>query len=736
MKRDSKAFRQRFQRWKNGEKVYDNGRALPEFEDGTEDDYTYNMPTMREVVVTPNGSHIAPISSDDMLFNLEQAIDARRDKDRRDAYTLQRNMNRAQEAGAKAIGLSLATPAVAAGISTIAPIVAPALPHITVGALGGEVVNEGMKKTLGYTWGQGINQLTKGIVPEWLGDFTNPGYAASMLAKPISGMLNAGSNLASRLIQNNIPYNPTHFYRGVGKEAILDAERSGILRGKNFESPYFGLGKPEWHQGYVIEGSHGSGVDWVSADDPTKIIGSGTRGLNKPGSLPVEAFPQYNGSTQVPADGFTYWKKYPIIGWRQKQFKLPSKMPNIVRTVQDNGKIRLSLPSHTENNPRQLVLEPQGDNKFYVHIRTWDGDHLPANLTNEEKQQFPYVKFNPKLNLRKPNIRPKLANQEVRLNLGTDLGKNKITFDNQMSRDQLYNLAESKGEIYNIPNLTISANTNGLNALESEGLAARRAAADFQEFDVMPRMRQMGHPNVNDFQYTPDIGDIRLLNVPKASTKVGGWNDGFTTYLVKANKSNPLDEIAVHEFEHQQRRNMGQSLVKLSNPNTTVVQKARQLLEVVNGEPIVNYGYTPQEKEILNSAYKFSKDFLKQHPNIEQIAEIGATNRQMRYALSKRFGGIFGKELDDVIGKLDVEDIERLLEEGNSYSRSFLQSINEEISALKANSDMSHYAASKKVWDVYRPAIQRALMKVGMGAGVAYTGAKKTQRNKPLKTNK
>lgn len=65
-----------------------------------------------------------------------------------------------------------------------------------------------------------------------------------------------------------------------------------------------------------------------------------------------------------------------------------SEMSNIVRTVGDNGKIRLSLPSHTNDRPRQFVLEPQGNNKFYVHMRTWDGDHIPANLTNEEKQQL------------------------------------------------------------------------------------------------------------------------------------------------------------------------------------------------------------------------------------------------------------------------------------------------------------------------------------------------------------
>ena len=58
----------------------------------------------------------------------------------------------------------------------------------------------------------------------------------------------------------------------------------------------------------------------------------------------------------------------------------------VERTETEDGKIKLSLPSHTKENPRQLVLEPQGDNKYYVHIRIWDGDHIPGKITDEDKQ--------------------------------------------------------------------------------------------------------------------------------------------------------------------------------------------------------------------------------------------------------------------------------------------------------------------------------------------------------------
>lgn len=60
--------------------------------------------------------------------------------------------------------------------------------------------------------------------------------------------------------------------------------------------------------------------------------------------------------------------------------------PYISRVVGENGKIRLRLPGHTDTAPREIVLEPQGNNKFYVHVRTWDdvAGKVPANLTQRD----------------------------------------------------------------------------------------------------------------------------------------------------------------------------------------------------------------------------------------------------------------------------------------------------------------------------------------------------------------
>ena len=75
-------------------------------------------------------------------------------------------------------------------------------------------------------------------------------------------------------------------------------------------------------------------------------------------------------------------------GEPKKQDNTATADTDVIKTVQDNGKIRLSLPSHTDEKPRQIVLEPQGDNKYYVHIRVWDGEKIPGKISDEDKQKL------------------------------------------------------------------------------------------------------------------------------------------------------------------------------------------------------------------------------------------------------------------------------------------------------------------------------------------------------------
>lgn len=61
-------------------------------------------------------------------------------------------------------------------------------------------------------------------------------------------------------------------------------------------------------------------------------------------------------------------------------------VPTVSKVVDSNGNIRLQLSSHTSGKPREFVLEPQGNNKYYVHMRIWDGEKIPGQISNEERQ--------------------------------------------------------------------------------------------------------------------------------------------------------------------------------------------------------------------------------------------------------------------------------------------------------------------------------------------------------------
>ena len=54
------------------------------------------------------------------------------------------------------------------------------------------------------------------------------------------------------------------------------------------------------------------------------IIKPGEKNLSS-GYVPTEVFPYSNGSTQVSTEGFSYWKKHPIVGWREYKFKQGGK---------------------------------------------------------------------------------------------------------------------------------------------------------------------------------------------------------------------------------------------------------------------------------------------------------------------------------------------------------------------------------------------------------------------------
>lgn len=109
---------------------------------------------------------------------------------------------------------------------------------------------------------------------------------------------------------------------------------------------------------------------------------------------PVGEFIGFGGTSALrrPIQKFGRKTYETIRGTLQPNYALSKAMDQalessyISKEVGENGKIRLRLPSHTDKMPREIVLEPQGNNKFYVHVRTWNDieGKVPANLTPRE----------------------------------------------------------------------------------------------------------------------------------------------------------------------------------------------------------------------------------------------------------------------------------------------------------------------------------------------------------------
>ena len=61
----------------------------------------------------------------------------------------------------------------------------------------------------------------------------------------------------------------------------------------------------------------------------------------------------------------------------------------VYRFTQPDGTIRLRLPEHTAEKPREIKIDPKDGQGHNVHIRTWDDavNHVPAsNMSKEDKQ--------------------------------------------------------------------------------------------------------------------------------------------------------------------------------------------------------------------------------------------------------------------------------------------------------------------------------------------------------------
>ena len=108
---------------------------------------TYDMPMMREITVTPNGNQIGPVSSDQMLYDLQQAQQHRKLKDAKNNYILQHNMSKAQSNFAKGIFEVASAPA------SFNPVVGGALGAVYAGTAAKDIKDNGLNWSNGLQLG-------------------------------------------------------------------------------------------------------------------------------------------------------------------------------------------------------------------------------------------------------------------------------------------------------------------------------------------------------------------------------------------------------------------------------------------------------------------------------------------------------------------------------------------------------------------------------------------------------
>ena len=182
----------------------------------------------------------------------------------------------------------------------------------------------------------GLDLLGAGILADKVGKFVKP--VLTRAGEPMRYWSNWLYN-DGNIFNAPMRYNPNNYYREVTKEAIDDAANSGVIRTGNFNKfigPYFGKGYSPWQrEKYIIEG-YPENNEWIYAipyenayyvglESPVEGKALMQKALSE--RIPtvannVEAFPYTNGSVNAtPTTNFSYWKKYPLLGWRKNSFR-------------------------------------------------------------------------------------------------------------------------------------------------------------------------------------------------------------------------------------------------------------------------------------------------------------------------------------------------------------------------------------------------------------------------------
>lgn len=156
--------------------------------------------------------------------------------------------------------------------------------------------------------------------------------------------------------------------------------------------------------------------------------------------------------------------------------------------------------------------------------------------------------------------------------------------------------------------------------------------------------------------------DKNTMYGPKNSL---GWSANGDAYIkdITDNKV-PIDEVVVHEGKHNLVDNEPE--ISIFNEKGEFKSDAEWEAELSQN----NYGYTEQEKQILDDAYEFDMDYQFSNLDTDWLAEKGATNTQLQYKLLKEHD-LKPEDLNDFIDNIGDEELLEYLSSTGAYGQSF-----------------------------------------------------------------
>lgn len=198
-----------------------------------------------------------------------------------------------------------------------------------------------------------------------------------------------------------------------------------------------------------------------------------------------------------------------------------------------------------------------------------------------------------------------------------------------------------------------------INQLQSSGI------------DVTPNMRNMMGDNLVTTRKI-GVADFGIGN------PWGGYSYGSNDLMLNSRfVEDPLRRQMTlsHEIHHSGRKELAELM-----PDNKVIAQGNPY----SGQPLPNLyrnsGYTQQEAELLDQAYRFSDNYLKAHPGVSPLDEKAATNSEIRLRLHKMSGGKTGKALSRYIDQLPEDQLRSVFADNyaNSYAKDFSKQFNNE----------------------------------------------------------